>query len=67
MLASNPKYILRYYLAQTAIEKAEKGDYKEIDTLLMLLQNPYNEHPNYEQYADTPPDWGQHLEISCSS
>jgi uncharacterized protein YdiU (UPF0061 family) len=67
MLATNPKYILRNYLAQTAIEKAEKGDYKEIDTLLMLLQNPYDEHPNHEKYADTPPDWGQHLEISCSS
>ena len=67
MLATNPKFILRNYLAQTAIEKAEKGDYKEIDTLLMLLQNPYDEHPNHEQYANTPPDWGQHLEISCSS
>ena len=67
MLATNPKYILRNYLAQTAIEKAEAGDFSEIDTLLMLLQKPYDEHPHYEQYANTPPDWGQHLEISCSS
>ncbi|MBK7300335.1 MAG: YdiU family protein [Moraxellaceae bacterium] len=67
MQATNPKYILRNYLAQIAIEKAEKGDFSEIDTLLMLVQNPYDEHPNYEHYANTPPDWGQHLEISCSS
>ena len=67
MQATNPKYILRNYLAQIAIEKAEKGDFNEIDTLLMLVQNPYDEHPNYEHYANTPPDWGQHLEISCSS
>jgi uncharacterized protein YdiU (UPF0061 family) len=62
MQATNPKYILRNYLAQIAIEKAEKGDFSEIDTLLMLLQNPYDEHPNHEHYADLPPDWGQHLE-----
>ena len=67
MQATNPKYILRNYLAQIAIEKAEKGDFNEIDTLLMLVQNPYDEHPNYEHYANIPPDWGQHLEISCSS
>jgi uncharacterized protein YdiU (UPF0061 family) len=60
MQATNPKYILRNYLAQIAIEKAEKGDFSELDTLLMLLQNPYDEHPDYEQhYADLPPDWGQ--------
>ena len=67
MQATNPKYILRNYLAQIAIEKAEKGDFSEIDTLLMLVQNPYDEHPNYEHYANIPPDWEQHLEISCSS
>lgn len=67
MRAINPKFILRNYLAQTAIEKAEKGDFSELDTLLLLLQSPYDEHPEFERYADLPPDWGQHLEISCSS
>ncbi len=67
MRAINPKFILRNYLAQTAIEKAEKGDFSEMDMLLKLLQSPYDEHPEYERYADLPPDWGQHLEISCSS
>jgi uncharacterized protein YdiU (UPF0061 family) len=67
MQAINPKFILRNYLAQIAIEKAEKGDFSELDTLLMLLQSPFAEHPDYERYADLPPDWGQDLEISCSS
>ncbi|HRH91373.1 MAG TPA: YdiU family protein [Agitococcus sp.] len=67
MQAVNPKYILRNYLAQIAIDKAEQGDYSEIDILLKLLQQPYAEHPEFERYANTLPDWGQHLEISCSS
>lgn len=67
MQAVNPKFILRNYLAQTAIEKAEKGDFSELDTLLILLQSPFDEHPDFEYYADLPPDWGQDLEISCSS
>lgn len=67
MQHTNPKYILRNYLAQIAIEKAQQGDFSEIDILLKLLQNPYDEHLEYEQYASTPPDWGRHLEISCSS
>ncbi len=63
----NPKYILRNYLAQQAIDKAEVGDYSEIGTLHQLLQNPFDEQPEFEHYADAPPDWGKTLEISCSS
>lgn len=67
MQAVNPKYILRNYLAQIAIEKAQQGDFSEMDTLLILLQAPFDEHPQHEKYANPPPDWGYHLEISCSS
>jgi uncharacterized protein YdiU (UPF0061 family) len=63
----NPKYILRNYLAQTAIDKAESGDYNEIDKLQELLTKPFDEQPEHESYAALPPDWGRHLEISCSS
>ncbi len=63
----NPKYILRNYLAQQAIDKAEAGDYSEIETLHRLLQRPFDEHPELEHYAEAPPDWGKRLEISCSS
>ena len=34
----NPKYVLRNYLVQTAIEKAQQKDFSEIDRLLTLLQ-----------------------------
>lgn len=67
MRAVNPKYILRNYLAQQAIEKAEGGDFAMIDQLLHVLETPYHEHPDYAHFADLPPEWGKHLEISCSS
>jgi uncharacterized protein YdiU (UPF0061 family) len=63
----NPKYILRNYLAQQAITRAQQGDNDEIDTLLRLLHHPFDEHPGYEDYAAPPPDWGRRLAISCSS
>ena len=67
MLARNPKYILRNYLAQQAIDAAEQGDYAEIETLHRVLQRPFDEQPEYERYAAPPPEWGKQLEISCSS
>ena len=42
--ANNPKFILRNYLAQVAIEKAEKDDFSEIDNLLKILKDPFSEH-----------------------
>ena len=63
----NPKFILRNYLAQQAIEKAERSDFKEIEKLMTVLETPYNEHPDYEHYAALPPEWGKKLEVSCSS
>lgn len=68
MDAVNPKYILRNYLAQNAIEQAEKHrDYSEIDRLLMLLGKPFDEQPDMDSYAAAPPDWAQQIEVSCSS
>ncbi|MCC2638215.1 MAG: hypothetical protein K0Q68_1934 [Moraxellaceae bacterium] len=67
MQAVNPKYILRNYLAQTAIDKAEAGDYSEIETLRRILREPFAEQPEFGHYAALPPEWGRHLEISCSS
>jgi len=64
----NPKYILRNYLAQTAIGKAEKErDYSEVDRLLVLLARPYDEQPEMENYAAPAPEWARHIEVSCSS
>ena len=63
----NPKYILRNYLAQTAIASAQQKEFAEIDRLLAVLSDPFSERPEDAHYAAEPPDWGRHLEISCSS
>ncbi|MFY9268600.1 MAG: YdiU family protein [Candidatus Manganitrophaceae bacterium] len=63
----NPKYILRNYLAQIAIEKASGGDISEIDRLRQLLKNPFDEQPDMGKYTAPPPDWAKELHVSCSS
>jgi uncharacterized protein YdiU (UPF0061 family) len=67
MLAANPKYILRNWLAETAIRQAKTGDFTEVRRLLACLRKPYDEQPEYEGYAALPPDWASGLEVSCSS
>ncbi|MGV2990157.1 protein adenylyltransferase SelO [Vibrio sp. E150_011] len=67
MRAVNPKYILRNYLAQQAIESAEQGDFSLVDDLIYVLKTPYDEHVNHASFASLPPDWGKKMEISCSS
>ncbi len=67
MHAANPRYILRNYLAQQVIEAAEQGDYGPVRELHQVLSRPFDEQPGFERYAQRPPEWGKHLEISCSS
>lgn len=64
----NPAYVLRNYLAQQAIERAQKDrDFSEIDRLLGLLRDPFREQPGMDRYSAPPPNWGKHLIVSCSS
>ena len=67
----NPKYVLRNYMAQTAIELAEKEDYSLIDELYTLLLNPYDEQPKFEKWYAKRPDWARQKigssMLSCSS
>lgn len=67
MSAVNPLYVLRNYLAQQAIEQAEAGDYSEVRLLHEVLSRPFDVQSDRERFAQRPPDWGKHLEISCSS
>jgi len=67
MHRANPKYILRNYLAQIAIEQAQNGDFSGVHKLLAVLERPYDEQPENDAYAALPPDWAAHLEVSCSS
>lgn len=71
MRANNPYIILRNYLSQQAIEKAEAGDYSEIELLLAAVKNPYEEKPEYAHLAQKRPDWALNKagcsSLSCSS
>jgi uncharacterized protein YdiU (UPF0061 family) len=67
MLKTNPKYVLRNYMGQTAIESAKSKDFSGVANLLKLLASPFDEQPEFERYADFPPDWASQIEISCSS
>lgn len=65
MNVTNPKYILRNYMAQRAIDAAEKEDYSLIDQLYQLLQKPYSEQPENEKWFAKRPDWAIN-KIGCS-
>lgn len=67
MRRHNPKFVLRNYLAQQAIESAQKGDFDEIARLAGVLGAPFDEQPGRERYAATPPQWARHIEVGCSS
>lgn len=67
MSQMNPKFILRNYMAQEAIEAAEKNDFLLLNTLLIILTQPFEEFPEHQKFANKPPKWAKDLEISCSS
>lgn len=67
----NPKYVLRNYMAQMAIELAEKEDYSLLNELYKLLLHPYEEQPEFEKWFAKRPDWARQKigssMLSCSS
>ncbi len=67
MLATNPKYVLKNYMLQYAIDKADRGDYTGVEELLALARAPFDEHPEMESFAGPSPKSVKNLKLSCSS
>lgn len=67
----NPKYVLRNYMAQLAIDKADEEDYTLINELFQLLKKPYDEQPEHQKWFAKRPEWARHKVgssmLSCSS
>ncbi len=61
----NPKFVLRNYLAQVAIDKAEAGDDSLVVELLDVLRKPYDEQPGNEYFAERRPEWAR-TKVGCS-
>lgn len=71
MNRNNPKYILRNYLSQEAIDAAAEGDLSKLERLLKVIQKPYDEQAEHEDLAGRRPDWARNKAgcsaLSCSS
>jgi uncharacterized protein YdiU (UPF0061 family) len=63
----NPKFILRNYMAQEAIEAAEVNDFSKLETLMIVMTQPFEDLIEHQKFANKSPMWAKDLEISCSS
>ena len=68
---TNPKYVLRNWLAQEAIDAAHAGDLSKVERLMQVMERPFDEQPEHAELAQKRPEWARHKAgcsmLSCSS
>ncbi|MCB9359999.1 MAG: YdiU family protein [Flavobacteriales bacterium] len=62
----NPKYVLRNYMAQLAIDAANKADYRVVGELFTILEKPYSEQPEAQKWFAKRPEWAR-TKVGCST
>ena len=67
MLKTNPKYVLKNYMLQEAIDEAQEGNFSVVNDLFQIAQDPYAEYPEFERWAGVTPDKFKNKKLSCSS
>lgn len=64
----NPKFVLRNWIAESVIRQVrDEHDTSLFERVFKVLSRPFDDHPENEGFAHPPPDWAQHLSVSCSS
>lgn len=63
----NPKYVLKNYMIQEAIDKANHDDFSLVKDLMKIAQDPYAQHSELEKYASATPQDYSNQRLSCSS
>ncbi len=67
MLSVNPKYVLKNYMLEEAINAASRGDFSVVDDLFKIAQKPFDEHEAFERWAAATPRAFKNQKLSCSS
>jgi uncharacterized protein YdiU (UPF0061 family) len=67
MRRKNPAFIPRNHLVEEALAAANLGDLQPFEQLLAILQRPYEDQPEFAQYAEPPAAGGLPYVTFCGT